>query len=242
MNEFQIPSNINCFYVPALESDLVSLPEVESKHAVKALRLRPNDKLLLTNGKGTLAEAIIIEANPKETLLEIAHRYEIPQIPYSLHLALSPLQHPDRFEWFIEKAVELGIQQITPIICKRTEKKKINSERLNKICIAALKQSRQAYLPQINSLCDIQDFIKNVRSANKGIAVCEGNRIPLKQWFKNTTDTQFAVLVGPEGDFTPEETKLAVEHNFTPLLLGDSILRSETAALYIAAGFRMEFL
>ncbi len=242
MNNFSIQPNINCFYIPDLTSDLINLPEEESRHAVKSLRMRMNDNLLLTNGNGTMAEAIIVEINSKGTIIKVSQRYQLPKPMYELHIVLSPLQHADRLEWFIEKAVEMGVQQITPVICQRTENKKINMERLSKISIAALKQSRQAYLPVINPVTSFADFIKNNTFVNKGICVCMGHRSTLKQWLDTSTENRFVVLIGPEGDFTQEEIELALSYQYAPLSLGNSTLRSETAALFVASGIKINFL
>lgn len=237
----EIKQNISCFYIPEIESPFVQLPEEESKHAIKALRLQPGNQLLLSNGKGKLALSTIVSNDYKKTMVEVNKIIETASLPYKLHVAISPLQHADRFEWFIEKVVELGIEQITPLLCHRSEKKHINVERLNKICISALKQSRQAYLPKINTLQKIEDFIKIETQTNKAIARCEGERQSIKNWIAQSNSTSYTLLIGPEGDFTEKEWQLAQEHHFTPINLGSSVLRSETAAIFVAAAFRYEY-
>jgi len=234
-------SNLSCFYIPELESTTIQLPEDESKHAIKALRLKIGDYVLLTNGKGTLAQAQIIDNHIKNTVLQIEEVEEVPPSENRLHIALSILQHADRFEWFVEKAVELGIAEITPLICARTEKKHINIDRIKKIAISAMKQSRQAYLPKINEAEMFTYFIQNCGSTNKAIAMCEGNRIALSQWMHTINKNEFTVVIGPEGDFTEHEANYAIKQGFTPILLGNSILRSETAAMYVAAVSRFVF-
>ncbi|HNV96140.1 MAG TPA: RsmE family RNA methyltransferase [Bacteroidales bacterium] len=242
MEPKEIKQNINCFYIPEIESQFIQLPEEESKHAVKALRLQPGDQLLLSNGNGKLAISTIVSNDYKKTIVEVNKTIETSPLPYKLHIAMSPLQHSDRFEWFIEKAVELGIEQITPLLCHRTEKKHINLERMNKICISALKQSRQSYLPKINSLQKIDDFIKTETNTNKAIARCEGERVNIKNLITSSKSTSYTILIGPEGDFTEKEWELAQQYNFTPIFLGSNVLRSETAAIFVAAAFRYEFI
>lgn len=236
-----LPSNISCFYIPNINGDFTHLPEEESKHAIKALRLSKNDQILITDGKGCLYTASIQEANYKNTLLKIEEQKVISPLSYQLHIALSPLQHADRFEWFIEKAIEMGISLITPLLCHRTEKKKINNERLQKIAISALKQSRSAYLPTINPLTEFKEFVKKDKNSQKAIAICEGKRIPLKQFITDSKEKAYTVLIGPEGDFSDDEIKLAVENNYSAINLGIATLRSETAALYVTASMKYFF-
>ncbi|NSW44340.1 MAG: 16S rRNA (uracil(1498)-N(3))-methyltransferase [Bacteroidales bacterium] len=234
-------SNLSCFYIPELELTTIQLSEEESKHAIKALRLKIGDYVLLTNGQGTLAQAQIVDNHIKHTVLQIEEMEIVPPNENRLHIALSILQHADRFEWFVEKAVELGIAEITPILCTRTEKKHINTERIKKIAISALKQSRQAYLPKINEAETFTHFIQNCGSINKAIAMCEGNRIVLSQWMQTINKNELTVVIGPEGDFTEQEAEFALTHGFVPIQLGNSILRSETAAVYVAAVSRFLF-
>lgn len=235
-----LKSNLSCFYIPEIESSTIHLSEEESKHAIKVLRLRKGDYVLVTNGKGKLAQAQIVDNHKTDTLLQIESIEELPPSKYHLHIALSMLQHPERFEWFVEKAVELGISEITPILCARTEKKQINIERIKKTAIVALKQSRQAYLPKINEAQTFTSFVQNCQFQNKAIAMCVGNRKEYKKWLQNISNSEQVVLVGPEGDFAPSEIELALKYHFTPISLGNSILRSETAAIYIAAALRFQ--
>lgn len=236
-----LPSNISCFYIPNIDGDFIQLPEEESKHAIKALRLRENDLILIADGKGSLCTASIQEANYKNTLLKIEERKVIPSLPYHLHIAMSPLQHADRFEWFIEKAIEMGISQITPLLCQRTEKKKINEERLQKIAISALKQSRSAYLPTINPLTEFKEFVKKDKNSQKAIAICEGDRISFNHFISESKNKTYTILIGPEGDFSENEIKLALESKYSAIDLGNSTLRSETAALYVTASMKYFF-
>lgn len=227
--------NLSCFYLPEIDLSTFQLSEQESKHAIKALRLKIGDYVLLSDGKGKLAQAQIVDANVKNTVIQVEEIDEVLPTNNHLSIALSILQRHDRFEWFVEKAVELGINEITPILCQRTEKKHINTERLQKIAISALKQSRQAYLPQINNVETFTKFIENCKSKHRAIALCEGNRIKIKDWVQKIDKSSLTVVIGPEGDFTENEYEQALRNNFTPISLGNNILRSETAAIFVAA-------
>ncbi|MGQ9846768.1 MAG: RsmE family RNA methyltransferase [Bacteroidales bacterium] len=231
----KLHANLSCFYAPEIEISTIQLSEQESKHAIKSLRLKKGDYVLLTNGRGKLAQAKIIDNHIKNTIVKVEKIEEIPPNNNRICIALSVLQHHERFEWFVEKAVELGIQEITPILCSRSEKKHINTERLEKIAISALKQSRQAYLPKINEVETFTKFIQNCDSENKAIAICKGNRIKLNDWMQKISKSKYTIVIGPEGDFTENEYEQALKNNFTPISLGDTTLRSETAAIYVAA-------
>lgn len=227
--------NLSCFYVPEIELSTFQLSEQESKHAIKSLRLKMGDYVLVSDGKGKLAQAQIVDDNIKNTIIQVEKIDKVPPNNNYLSIALSILQHHDRFEWFVEKAVELGINEITPILCLRTEKKHINTERLEKIAVSALKQSRRAYLPQINKVETFTQFIESCKSKHRAIALCEGNRVEFNDWLQKIDKSSFTVVIGPEGDFTENEYEQALSNNFTPVSLGDSTLRSETAAIYVAA-------
>lgn len=235
-----IQQNLPFFFSENCEnSSFIILSQEESRHAIKSLRLKKDDCVIITNGKGYIFEAVIINPNFNNVEVKVISEYKINHMPYYLHVACAITQQSERFEWFVEKAIEFGISEITPIVTKRTEKKSIKIERLQKIAISAIKQSRQAYLPKINPVADFKNFVENTHIANKAIAACSGNRLQIKQWIQNNTTNEYLVIIGPEGDFTDEETQLAIKNNFTLLNLGNSILRSETAAIYISSIFRV---
>ncbi len=220
-------------------NSIIYLTPDESKHAIKSLRLKKNDLVIVTNGKGYFFESKIKSSDYKQVELEIISKQEIKPIPYYLHIACAIPHQSERFEWFVEKAIELGISEITPIFTKRTEKKTINIERLYRIAISALKQSRQAHLTTINRVADYNNFILNVQQSNKGIAYCNGNRMTIKKWIEQSNTNKYVVIIGPEGDFTNDEIDMAIQNNFTLLYLGNSILRTETASVYVSSVFRM---
>ncbi|MCX7861663.1 MAG: 16S rRNA (uracil(1498)-N(3))-methyltransferase [Bacteroidales bacterium] len=214
-------------------NQFITISPEEAKHIIKSHRLTKGDEVILVNGKGLKGKAIIIDHNVKHTVLSVVEVINDTPLPYKLHIAMSILQHPERFEWFVEKATEIGISEITPIITQRTVKKNINTERLRKIAIAAIKQSRQSYLPIINNPLPFIRFLKNFTADIKAIAVCFHERVPLSSLISNNYQS-YLFLIGPEGDFTDEEIKLAHENQFISILLGHNILRTETSGIYIA--------
>jgi 16S rRNA (uracil1498-N3)-methyltransferase len=221
---------MNIFYQEDLS--LNYLNEEESRHCTKVLRLSPGAVIFLIDGKGTFCEAIIGEANPKKCVYEIINRYQnYGQKNYSLTIAIAPTKNTDRYEWFLEKATEIGIDKIVPVICRYSERKDIKSDRLNKVIISAVKQSQKAYLPELSPVIPFRKFISIPFEGKKFIAHCyEGEK---KQLLKNVAvpDTDTLILIGPEGDFSKEEVEEAILQGFFPVSLGESRLRTETAAL-----------
>jgi len=221
------------FYAPDITENVYTLPETESRHCIKALRLKCGDQILLTDGKGNLFDACIIDDNISHCSLEIIKRqYVGNNFPYHLHMAVAPTKNSDRYEWFAEKAVEIGISEITALICKNSEKTHLKSKRLERVFIAALKQSLRCVLPTFNPETSFTHLVKTAKETQKFVAYCgeEENLLPLLQHIcQRNTDT--LVLIGPEGDFTPQEISLAKECGFIPVSLGKSRLRTETAAL-----------
>lgn len=227
---------MHLFYTPTLEAHhhQFVLNEEESKHAVRVLRLVATDKVTLVDGVGGWYTAEIIDPHPKRTTLNIlqsVQEYEKPS--YHLHIAVAPTKNIDRIEWFLEKATEIGIQEITPIISEHSERKEVKLDRLSKVVIAAMKQSLKAYLPVINPAVTFGQFLK-VQQENAGgvkcIAHCaEGG----KQYLNSICKPQgnYLILIGPEGDFSDKEITEAIAQRFHPISLGNSRLRTETAAL-----------
>jgi 16S rRNA (uracil1498-N3)-methyltransferase len=218
------------FYTPDISGQHYCLSEDESKHAIRVLRMNAGEKVMLVDGKGTLYKARISDPNPKrcEIIVEdITHEFE--KRNYNLHIAISPLKNADRFEWFLEKATEIGIDSITPLICNRTEKKGFNLERSNRIIESAMKQSIKAYRPLLNQPVKFFDFVKVKENAVKMIACCEGERELISKIYNPEQDV--IILIGPEGDFTPEEIETAKANKFIPVTMGNSRLRTETAGL-----------
>ncbi len=220
------------FFGNKISESLISLSIDEAKHCVKILRKQKDDYIYITEGKGIIYNCMITNDNYNSFEAEIINKIDNPfSKNYYLHIAISPLKNPDRFEWFVEKATEIGIDEITPIICERTEKNKINIERINRISISAVKQSLQTTLPIINKAIYFNDFItiQSNNNLSKYIAWCETDKEVL---LKNaiTKSENSLILIGPEGDFTKEEINNAKKNNFVPISLGQARFRTETAA------------
>ena len=219
----------------------ILLSAEESKHCVKVLRHKNGDTINLIDGKGNFYEAEITDANPQKCSAKII-RKKIPREakPYYLHLAISPTKNSDRIEWMLEKCTEMGVDEFSFIICKRTEKTGIKIDRLKKIAESAVKQSIQAVLPIINEAQTFKDFIaKHKNTPSKYVAHClEEEKTELNDAVLKVKNL---ILIGPEGDFTEDEIKQSIENNFKPLSLGNIRLRTETAGLYAAAAYKSHY-
>jgi 16S rRNA (uracil1498-N3)-methyltransferase len=203
---------------------------IETRHpGFEVAKGRPNSGC---GWKGRfLSEAEIADANPKKCRLTIVNSaLDFGKRNFHLHIAIAPTKNIDRFEWFLEKATEIGIDEITPLLTSHSERKTINAERLEKILVSAMKQSLKAYLPQLHELTTFKELIINNKTENKFIAYCdEIQKIHLKDLATKGNNT--LILIGPEGDFSPEEIKLAIENGFKVVSLGESRLRTETAGI-----------
>lgn len=220
------------FYNPDIneQTEQLAFSKDESKHIVKVLRKSIGDELQITNGKGWLFKAEITIADIKNCIATISSKNFQKKKNYQLHLAVAPTKMNDRYEWFLEKATEIGIDTITPIICDHSERKVIKMDRFEKILQSAMKQSLHYYLPQLNDAVLFKDFIKQDLSDQKYIAHCEEtDRKSLKNELKEKEDV--TILIGPEGDFSSNEIKMAIQSGFRAVTLGDTRLRTETAAI-----------
>ncbi|WP_281228900.1 16S rRNA (uracil(1498)-N(3))-methyltransferase [Flavobacterium aquiphilum] len=220
------------FYNPSIDktTESFSFDKEESKHIVKVLRKKDSDILFVTNGSGLLFKTEITLASDSKCSVRILEIEKAEAPKQKLHLAVAPTKMNDRYEWFLEKATEIGIHEITPIICDRSERKVINTERFEKIILSAMKQCNQVFLPKLNPAISLKEFIKNEKSGQKLIAHCEEtNKKSLKSILQPKTD--YTILIGPEGDFSSKEIELALENNFIPVSLGETRLRTETAAV-----------
>lgn len=225
------------FYSPqARHSDC--LPDEEYAHAVRVLRLGVGDEIHLMDGHGSFFTALIVEANKKYCKYEILSEQLTPREKNSwFHVAVAPTKNIDRMEWFVEKAVEIGVDEITFLNTDFAERKKVNLDRMERISVSAMKQSRKPYKTLINGITDFKDLVTNVRQEHKFICHCyaDDNEVLLaeKQMLRNLLlpEDKAIVLVGPEGDFSLKEVLLAQNEGFIPVSLGDSRLRTETAAL-----------
>ena len=217
------------FFIEKPESEIV-LSKEESKHATKVLRKKEGDILNFTDGKGGFYKAEITVADTKKCRLQIISSEQKPkQHSYHLHIAIAPTKNMDRYEWFLEKATEIGIDEITPIICDHSERKVIKTERCNRILLSAMKQSLKFHLPKLNEAIILKDFLKQDFEGNKYIAHCEdGEKTKLKT---ENTANKTTILIGPEGDFSNNEIEMALQNQFKTVSLGNSRLRTETAGV-----------
>ena len=224
------------FYSPNIdkESQIYTFNKEESRHIIRVLRKKEGDFLHITNGKGFLINAEINHANDKKCMVSILSFEKQPKTwNYYLHIAIAPTKMNDRFEWFIEKATEIGIDEITPIICDNSERRILKTERVQKVLISAMKQSLKFNLPKLNKPVKFSEIINTSFEGNKFIAHCEdpNQKNTLKNLLKPDQNT--LVLIGPEGDFSPKEISLSLQHKFIPLSLGSSRLRTETAGIVV---------
>ncbi len=205
----------------------------ESRHIIRVLRKKVGDTLHITNGKGLLFLAKITSANDKKCEVAlVSFEEKKKKWNYHLHIAIAPTKMNDRFEWFLEKATEIGIDEITPLICENSERKVIKLERFEKVIVSAMKQSLKFQLPKLNDAHKFSDFISEPIEGIKFIAHCEETD---KKTMQNQLQTanKITILIGPEGDFSPKEITKALQHKFIPLSLGESRLRTETAGIVV---------
>lgn len=230
------------FYTPDIEPSHPQyfLSEEESKHCIRVLRLEAGSQVQLIDGRGGFYDAIIQDAHPKRTILKItAVTTNFNKRNHYLHLAVAPTKNIERLEWFLEKATEIGIDEVSLIISHRSERKEVKVERLNKIITAAIKQSLKAYHPVLNEPVQLSKLFAQPFNGQKFIAHCEpGDKLNLRD--ELTLQSSCLILIGPEGDFTPAEIETALHNGFKPITLGESRLRTETAAL--EACFEVNFL
>ena len=220
-----------------IQNNVAILNEDESLHCVKVLRHKVGDIIQVIDGNGTRAIGKIEAAHAKQCAVSLTDKEVVKQTRnYKLHVAIAPTKNIERIEWFVEKAVEIGIDEISFIKCKNSERTVIKDDRLKKVAEAAVKQSQQSYIPKMNPIIDFKEFIKKNSSDVKLIAHCEKES---KQHIKKfiITGKTFTVLIGPEGDFTKDEIALALSLNYSPVALGESRLRTETAGLFACGAF-----
>ena len=217
------------FYQPDIDLGSLYLSEDESRHVVKVLRSENGDVLELTNGKGSFFKVRITKADPGRCLFEIVERKDNPGKSFSIHIAIAPTKNADRIEWFVEKAVEIGIDKISFMLCQTSERKSINLERIEKIAVSAMKQSGQCWLPELVGLNPMKEVI-TAKASQKFIAyVDQSNPHHLKSLAK--PDQDYLVLIGPEGDFSKEELLSAEQAGCSKVSLGVTRLRTETAGV-----------
>ena len=221
------------FYNPEIQETTkeIIFDKVESAHIVRVLRKKEGDILHITNGKGLLFDAKIVIANDKKCLASIIKTEQKPKPwNYYLHIAIAPTKNNDRIEWFLEKATEIGIDEITPIICSNSERRVVKTDRFEKIIQSAMKQSLKFTLPKLNEPIKFTEFINQKFEGKICIAHCEEQAKSLLKTVINPSE-KVTILIGPEGDFSSDEIKKALLKDFTPISLGESRLRTETAGL-----------
>jgi 16S rRNA (uracil1498-N3)-methyltransferase len=220
------------FYNPNIDetSGSFSFDKEESKHIIKVLRKKDTDILFVTNGSGLLFKTEITLASDNKCTVKIIATEKTEASKFHLHLAVAPTKMNDRYEWFLEKATEIGIHEITPVICDRSERKVVNKERFEKILLTAMKQSNVLFLPKLNEAITFKEFIKHKNDGLQLIAHCEeSNKKSLKSVLKPNENV--TLLIGPEGDFSEKEIALALDNKYIPVSLGNTRLRTETAAI-----------
>ena len=214
------------FYVPNLlpSAETILLTEEESSHCIRVLRKQPGDEIQVLDGKGGLYTAAILDAHPKKCTAKVLNYcFEEPTV--SVHLAVAPTKNMDRIEWLVEKGTELGCTQFTFILTKRSERTKVNMERIHKIAVSAMKQSKRVYLPILDEPMPLNEFL--TKHPGGWVAHCD-DALPRDQV---DASGPLRMLIGPEGDFTPDEVKATLKASYRPVTLGDARLRTETAAL-----------
>jgi len=221
------------FYNPHINTELktLSFDKEESRHMIKVLRKSEGDELNITDGKGKLFKVEILQANAKKCIVELKSWVEKPKVwDYYLHIAIAPTKMNDRFEWFLEKATEIGIDEVTPLICEHSERKQVKNERLEKVILSAMKQSLKFQLPVLNQPKKFAEFVSDKDWDLGLIAHCEDDiKKDMKSYFPMRQ--KIMILIGPEGDFSPSEIELALKQGIKPVTLGENRLRTETAGI-----------
>lgn len=220
------------FYSPDI-AETLQLPESDSKHAVRVLRMREGDELQVVDGRGHVYTCRLADAHPKHVAIEIVSVADVP-LPWSqrIAVAVAPTKHMDRMEWMVEKLTEIGVDDIIPILCRRSERRELKEERLEKIAVSAMKQSLKAVCPKVWPLTPLPSLLGMMPDAQRFVAYCDPSvpRLDMARECLPGRDT--LILIGPEGDFDPTEIRATLDAGFIPVTLGDNRLRTETAALY----------
>ena len=222
---------MHIFYTPDISGKTYTLDETESKHCVRVLRLAKGDEITLVDGRGGFFTAEIADPNPKRCAVNVVKsEMNFGLRNFQVHIAIAPTKNIERIEWFLEKATEIGIDQVTPLLCHHSERKEIKNDRLEKVMISGMKQSLKAYLPRLDGMTRFSDFIRLPFSGQKFIAHCEEQH---RELLKNLVKSgeSYLILIGPEGDFSPDEIEMAIQAGFQPVSLGESRLRTETAGV-----------
>ncbi len=225
---------MNIFYAPdAAVNALIQLNEEEAHHAAHVLRIKAGETIRVFNGTGSAFHAVVVAVGKREVSVHVKDQLEDSGSNTLLHIAIAPTKQMERYEWFLEKATELGVAEITPIICARSERKEVKADRLQKVILSACKQSLRYQLPKLNPSVSLSAFLKD--NPNGLMAHLEDSTVDISTLEGNYKSQPFIMLIGPEGDFTKEEIALAKETGYTSVTLGKARLRTETAGIYAAA-------
>ena len=221
---------MHLFYCPNLVGDLIDLPEEEAHHAASVLRLRVGERIGLLNGQGLRAAADLVEVGKRRCTAQLVDRVQHPaERTARIHLAVAPTKQLDRYEWFVEKAVEIGVDRITPLITSRTERSTLRLDRLERVAVAAMKQSQRTWLPVIDPLTPLHALLAQELPAQRCFGWCAGEHTSFMHSYSNESDA--LLLIGPEGDFTTGEADLLRSRGINAVSLGHARLRTETAAI-----------
>jgi 16S rRNA (uracil1498-N3)-methyltransferase len=223
------------FYSEIIEDEICILNSDESRHCISVLRHRDGDIVNVFSRSGEIYTAKIINDNQKKCILSIIDSKPVYQRPEFLHIAIAPTKNSDRFEWFVEKAVEIGIEEITPLLCEHSERKVVKADRIEKIVVSAMKQSLNLNFPKINQPVEFKDFLRFRTETTKCIACCEEKVITFAETISSGSPT--LAMIGPEGDFSKHEMEMAISKEFIPVSLGRNRLRTETAGIVSCAIF-----
>ena len=222
------------FYQPEIiTASSIILSEETSKHCVQVLRMKERERLQLTDGKGNAYVAIITKSDKRHCTVGIESTTFLPQPARQISIGISLLKNANRFEWFLEKATEMGIAEIIPLLCNRTERQHFRFDRMQSIVIAAMLQSQQVWLPKLHEPTNLQPVLQTATQTLKLIAHCEEGQKPMLRNLDIADNTQ--IVIGPEGDFTVAEIDMALQHQYQPVSLGNTRLRTETAGILVAA-------
>jgi 16S rRNA (uracil1498-N3)-methyltransferase len=221
---------VNLFYQPGISEGIHYLDQEESRHCAKVLRKRPGDTIHITDGKGSLYTATLTEARPDKCSFSIASTEKEKTRSFYIHMAIAPTKNPDRTEWFVEKAIEIGVDEISFLLCDNSERAALKTDRLEKLAVSAMKQSLRYTIAKINHMVLMKDFVKETKASSKFIAYVD-NTNPDHLQKQATPNTTCVVLIGPEGDFSKKELDLAIEQGYKKVSLGPNRLRTETAGL-----------
>jgi 16S rRNA (uracil1498-N3)-methyltransferase len=229
-------------YSTRIEAGFVYLDEEESRHIATVLRRKVGDRLEITNGNGALWETEITEIGKRHVIARIVGEKILSPASARLHMAVAPTKNIERFEWFLEKAVEIGVDSVTPLLCRHSERTTVRHDRLEKVVVAAMKQCLRTYLPTLNPLTPFKKVVENLPESQRFIGWCppESDMPHLKTVLAPQRDT--VIFIGPEGDFSPEEIALAQQYQCTPITLGAARLRTETAAVFACSVFNVSQL